>query len=177
MDDMPMQPMQQMDPSQMPMQQRSGLFAKKAPTLESPDYTEEIMRRLRTLEERYSSMDRKNSILEQNMLSNDRRLSSELKNINSEILDLKTAVEDIKDKIMLMADEVKQTAKVEDVEIIRKYTDYLDPLKFISQEEMEKVVREIVEDRVADLQQHVAQSIIQRIAKQVGEEKEAQDAK
>lgn len=167
-------PGDQMGMQQMPMEPRA--YPKKQP-MPAPDYTEEIMRRLRTMEERHSSMDRKISVVEQNMLSTDRRISSELKNLNSELLDMKTSVEDIKDKIMMMADEVKQSAKVEDVQIIRKYTDYLDPLKFISQEEMEKIVREMVEDKVAELQQHVTQSIVQKIVKQVSDDKEAPETK
>jgi hypothetical protein len=188
MNEMPMQPpMQQMPPMQpgqmMPMQMqppRQGVFGKKPGFPENnpqQDYTEELMRRLRTLEERYSGLDRRMGVFEQNLLATDRRLSSELKTLGAELLEIKNSVEDVKDKIRMMVDELKQSAKIEDVEIIKKYTDFLDPLKFVTQEQLEKIVREIVEDKVAELQQHVAQSLVQKIVKQVSDEKEASETR
>jgi hypothetical protein len=176
MNEMPMQNMQQMPPmlpGQPPQPMRQGFFsANKKPEQPSEanrDRTEELMRRLRTLEERYAGLDRRLQVTDQNMISTERRLSSELKTLSTDLLDLKHAVEEVKDRIRMMVDELKESAKIGDVDIIRKYVDYLDPLKFVTQEELEKIVYNIVEDRIAQLQQN-DQSM--KIVKRSGDEEE-----
>ncbi len=115
----------------------------------------EVERRLRALEERYSTIERRSQVTEENMLSSDRKIRADIKIINGEISEIKGQVADLTEKIKALITELQGFAKVEDVDVIRKYLNLIEPLGFVTQNEVERIVRQAVDEA---------------IAKQVGEE-------
>jgi len=139
--------------------QSSGLFGmgKK----EGPDVSgdvaalksdlSDLQRRLIVIEERYSDLRKKLQHTEQNVLSDFKRLHSEVKSSNSEVMDTRHEMDSIKAKIMLIIKELKLLARSEDVDTLKKYLDLWQPLNFVTQNEVEKLIREHVEQKFEDL--------------------------
>ncbi|HIH42039.1 TPA: hypothetical protein HA246_00150 [Candidatus Woesearchaeota archaeon] len=108
-------------------------------------------RRLIVLEERYSEIRKKLQVAEQNMLSDFKRLHTEVKTSNSEVMETRHEMDDIKGKIMLIIKELQMLARSEDVDVLRKYLDMWQPVNFVTQNEVEKMVRDAVDSKFADM--------------------------
>ena len=108
-------------------------------------------RRLIVLEERYSEIRKKLQVAEQNMLSDFKRLHTEVKSSNSEVMETRHEMDDIKGKIMLIIKELQMLARSEDVDVLRKYLDMWQPVNFVTQNEVEKMVRDAVDAKFADM--------------------------
>jgi len=99
-------------------------------------------RRLRVLEERYINLRKKTTVTDSTMLKHYQDIARNLQIINGDILDLQKAVTDIKDKMRLMIREVKNCATAEDLTTLQRYLDFWDPVKFVTQDEVKKIVQE-----------------------------------
>ena len=60
-------------------------------------------------------------------------------------------MDDIKGKIMLIIKELQMLARSEDVDVLRKYLDMWQPVNFVTQNEVEKMVRDAVDSKFADM--------------------------
>lgn len=98
--------------------------------------------RLRMNEERESEMRKKMTMIEQNMLNNHKRAMSEIKLLQDEMLDLKRKIQAIEDRIITIVKELMLTPRKEDLDVLRKYVELWDPVKFVTRETVEKIVEE-----------------------------------
>lgn len=101
-------------------------------------------RRLRTLEERYTNLQSKTQLTEQNMISRNRHVTTELKTFNSEVNEVKKEINEIKERILSVINELKVTAKKEEVKVLEKYINLWEPVNFVTRNEVEDIVREIL---------------------------------
>lgn len=109
----------------------------------------EIERRLRALEERFSNLERRSQVTEENMLGSDKKIRAEIKLLGSEFSDAKSQVADLTEKIKAVVRELQGFAKLEDVDVIRKYLNLIEPLDFVTQNEIERIVKQAVEEAIA----------------------------
>ena len=112
-----------------------------------PEQTEDIsllvkdlMRRVRVLEERYSSIRKNIQVNEQNMLKVNEKLMTEVQSVNEDMGDIKQSIRDVNENIILIVKELRETVKKEEVKVLEKYIQLWEPLNFVSHEEMEKYV-------------------------------------
>ncbi|MBS3125799.1 hypothetical protein J4211_06160 [Candidatus Woesearchaeota archaeon] len=121
-------------------------LAPAPPEFPRPDSSTEqintVAARLRTSEERNSEMRKKVILLEQNMLSNHKRAMSEIKSLQSELNELKRTVQGVEDKIITIIKELRLTSRKEDIEVLRKYIELWDPVRFVTRETVDKIVEE-----------------------------------
>lgn len=113
----------------------------------------EVERRLRTLEGRFSNLERRSQVTEENMLSSDRKIRAEIKLMTGELSDVKGQLADFAEKIRALVRELQGFAKVEDVDVIRKYLNFIEPLDFVTQNEIERIVKQAVEEALSQSQQ------------------------
>lgn len=106
----------------------------------------EIERRLRSLEEKYANLERRSQVTEENMLSSSRKVKSEIKLMAGEMSEMKAQAAENSEKVKALITELDGFARVEDVDVIRKYLNLLEPLGFVTQNEVERVVRQAVEE-------------------------------
>ncbi len=109
----------------------------------------DVERRLRTLEERFSNLERRSQVTEENMLSSDKKLRADIKMINDELSEIKSQLADILDKIKAIVRELQGFAKLEDVDVIRKYLNLIEPLDFVTQNEVKRIVQEAVDEALS----------------------------
>lgn len=103
-----------------------------------------VSRRLRVLEERNSNIDRRIQVIEENMLSSHRSINTEVKTTAADVNDLKKEINAIKETLKLVIQELKECAKKEDVKVLEKYINLWEPVKFVTRNQVEDIVREIM---------------------------------
>jgi len=138
-------------PAQQPDKRAFALFGRKkeetGPSIAAVlEQIGGVARRLRILESRYSDLNRKVDVTEKNMLGERKRLTRELKADDSDILELKKALNEITSKVDTIVADLKNFAAKEDVESLRKYIELWEPVNFVTREEVEKIVKEAVEE-------------------------------
>ncbi|MBI2663957.1 hypothetical protein HYX10_01295 [Candidatus Woesearchaeota archaeon] len=128
----------------MPQQ---GLFRRRAAPEPAPSQeTAELVRRTRMLEERYSGLERRSQAVEENMIEHHRKLSSEIRMLGEELADVKKAVKDAGDKVQQIIAEMQELARQDEIQTIKKYLDYWEPMRFVTQQQVEKTVKEMMEN-------------------------------
>ncbi len=103
--------------------------------------------RLKMIESRHNDLSRKAQLMDRNMLDERKRFTNEFRVLSSDILDLKRQINSIQGKLDMIISELKGSARKEELDALSKYIDLWDPVNFVTRNEVEKIVREIVEDR------------------------------
>lgn len=104
-----------------------------------------LSRSVRTLEERTNNLLRKSQISEQNMLLNNKKFSGDIKTITDDIHDLKKEIGELNDHMRQIVEELKRSAKKEEVRVLQKYIDMWEPVNFVTRNEVEKIITDIIE--------------------------------
>ena len=136
-------------------EQAPGLLGKKVDQKDAALFAEfqmslrEISRRLRILEERYTSIRKNIQVNEQNMLNQSRKNSTEIMAINSEISELKKNIRNFAEELKQIIKEVKQAVKKDEVKVLERYINLWQPISYVTHTEMDKRIREIVREEVS----------------------------
>jgi|TARA_Y100000310_G_scaffold335371_1_gene417256 hypothetical protein len=112
----------------------------------SQDYIQ-LSRRVKVLEESINNLRRKILVNEQNDLNRNKKLLSEQKSTLEEINELKKEIENMKRIMKEFISELRTSAKKEEVDVLKKYVDLWDPIKFVTEE----VVERIIDEKLSDL--------------------------
>ena len=139
-------------PMQPPAQTGKDAGKKGVPVPTGPSTTElmdrinSLSRRIRTIEERYTTLLSRNQLTDQNMLSNNKKLNSEIKTINMELSEMKSELGHLKETNTLIIQDLRECARKEDIEVLEKYLKLWEPVRFVTQSQVENIVRDIIED-------------------------------
>jgi hypothetical protein len=98
--------------------------------------------RLRVSEERYSDLRRKLQFIEQNVLAFQKKTASDFKTVQSDVLDLKRMVREMQERIIMAIKELQLTARKEDVDVMKRYVEMWDPVRFATMDQVEKIIDE-----------------------------------
>ena len=134
-----------------PPKQHKGIFRGQQPP--QPDISafqgdiSNLSRRLRILEEGFTNLRRALHLTEQNMLDKNKLFATEIKTIMSDMGDIKKEIYDMKEKMIEIAREFETTAKREDVKVLDRYINLWNPVKFVTQKEVQDIVKEMLEKR------------------------------
>ena len=119
--------------------------SKKKPILGPPSggsQITELGRRLRTLEGRYTDLQAKTQVIEQNMIASHKRLLNEIKATDSDIREIKKDLQEIKERLLSFIEELQTCAKKEEVKVLQKYVHLWEPMNFITRNEFEDLFKE-----------------------------------
>ena len=136
-----------LEPANQPRQK--ALFQKKkqpeAPSI-APfiEQLNTVSRRLRVLEERDTTLRRRIQVIEQNMINIHKKNILSVKTLGSDINEIKREISDIRDKILQIISEIKKAARREELDMLKKYVDMWEPINFVTQDEVEKIVKDIL---------------------------------
>ena len=106
--------------------------------------TGSLERRVRSLEEGLTNLRKIVQVTEENILVKNRHMSTEFKTITSDLNELRRENQELKDKILLILKEMQSMARAEDVKIIERYVNMWNPVRFVTQGEIENLVEEIL---------------------------------
>ena len=127
---------------------QQGLFRKRAVAEQQPDNEIlEMVRRSRVLEGRYANLERRAQVVEENMIEHNRKLLSRVRTLNQELVDARKAIADLAEKVEYIATELQDFARKEEIQVMKKYLDYWDPMNFVTMKQVEKIVNEIIDSK------------------------------
>jgi len=110
-----------------------------------------LSRRLKLLEEGFSNLRRFFQVTEGNILAKNKHYSAEIKTINSDIMELRKELAEIRDKMMLVIRELQTVARRDEVKVLEKYINLWNPVKFVSHNEVQAIVQEILDSKRSDV--------------------------
>jgi len=96
------------------------------------------MRGLKIMEEKFSNLDQKFELIENNILSINKRHSTEIKTMNARLLQVEQDILSIKNRFVQMAGDLKNFSRREEVDTLKKYLDYWEPLNFVTKRQLEE---------------------------------------
>lgn len=96
---------------------------------------DEMMRRIRLLEERYSGLRKKAQFTEQNMLKDAKDLFGEHNILQETVTELTSQVSDLNEKLTRLNDEVQNSVSKADFNVLSKYMDFWQPMSFLTRKE------------------------------------------
>ncbi|MFT4343230.1 MAG: hypothetical protein ACMXYE_00615 [Candidatus Woesearchaeota archaeon] len=136
-------------------QQSGGFFGggqkqppANAQTQQQTDDIQVLMRKLRIHEERVLNLRKKLQMVEHNMLHNQKKVVGEIKFMVQEISDTKREFAGLKTHLREFSRELMNAAKKEDIQILERYVSMWEPVKFITREEVERIVEEKVAEQI-----------------------------
>jgi seryl-tRNA synthetase len=131
-------------------EKKRGLFGGKEAAARAPvELTAELSnlsRTTRTLEEKYNNLRSKVQSIDQNLLTTAKKNTTDIKTVMSEIDDVKREIADLKEKLVLVIRELKLTAKSEDMKVLQNYVNLWEPVNFATINQVEKIVRDIIQE-------------------------------
>ena len=120
---------------------------------ESPDFSgmttdmNTLSRRLRLLEESVTNLRRFFQVTEENIIAKNKHYSAEIKTLTSDINEIRKEIQELKDKLLLVIREFQTVARKEDVKVLEKYINLWNPIKFVTQNEVEQIINEVLEKK------------------------------
>ncbi|MBI2147760.1 hypothetical protein HYU19_04785 [Candidatus Woesearchaeota archaeon] len=103
-------------------------------------------RRLRILEERYSTLRKKTTVTDTNMLEHYQDFGRSIQLANDELTELRRDLIDLRDKMRLLVRELKSCATSEEVKILQNYLSFWEPVNFVTRNEVEKIIEEKLDE-------------------------------
>ena len=137
-------------PQWLPYPQTQPKPVAKGQQAENVDLTAEaisISRRLRILEERYSNLNKKTQVSEQNVLAVNKDLNHSIRAVGDGIVELKRELEDFRDNLKRVVLELKECAKQDEVMVLKKYIDLWELVNFPTRQEVERIMDEKLTER------------------------------
>ncbi len=104
----------------------------------------DVFSRLRIYEGRYAELRKNIVVVEQNMLSHYQKTNRELKDLFTEVSELRRQIIDIQDNVTKIIKELGLLATKSDVTVLKRVIDYLDPIKFVRIDQVEKMIKDAV---------------------------------
>lgn len=124
-------------------------MAAPAPPEESGFDTAKLYVWIKGVESKVNTLVREVDVLKNDYIKKHNDLKRELKVFNDDVLDLKRMQDQAQQKMDLVIKELKQTAGIEEVAVLKKYMEYWNPLNLVTQKDLERAV----EAKLASLNQ------------------------
>ena len=138
-----------------PPPKREGIltFGRAPPRTEAPDYSgittdvNTISRRLKLMEEGFTNLRRFMQVTEESMIARNKHYSAEIKTLASDINEVRKEIQEIKDKFLLVIRELQTVARKEEVKVLEKYINLWNPVRFVTQNEVEQIINEVLDKK------------------------------
>ncbi len=111
------------------------------PELKQDERLMELLRLLRTMEERFTNINRKLDVIESNFLAQQKKANKDFLLAESDLIEMKKELSSFQYKLTLLAKEFSLSAKKSDLDTLRKYVEYWQPLDFIRRDEAERFIQ------------------------------------
>ena len=120
---------------------------------EAPDFSgittdvNTLSRRLRLLEEGFTNLRRFFQVTEENIIAKNKHISAEIKTLTSDVNEVRKEIQEMKDKLILVIRELQTLARKEEVKVLERYINLWNPIKFVTQNEVEQIINEVLDKK------------------------------
>ena len=112
-----------------------------------PEQVNTLASRVRLIEERSGELRKMLKLIEDNMLKHSKKAGADVRALNTDMNELKRAIITLRERLEAVISEIKLRAKKEDFEVLKRYIELWNVVKFVTHDQVEK----IVEEKLADL--------------------------
>ncbi|MEM4756331.1 MAG: hypothetical protein QW594_04325 [Candidatus Woesearchaeota archaeon] len=102
----------------------------------------ELGTRMRLLEERYATLRKKTQLTEQSLIHFEKDINDELKALNEQVGEFKRDIHQLKEKVEILLDQLSDYARDDDVKIIAKYLELINPSAFVRKDEVMQIINQ-----------------------------------
>lgn len=102
---------------------------------------------IKGLESKVNNLLRQVDVFKNDYIKKNQDLKKEVKALNEELLDLKREQDAFGQKMDLVVKELRQTAGIEQVSVLKRYVDLWNPLNFVTQRDVERIVETKLAER------------------------------
>ena len=106
------------------------------------DILNEVIGRLRINESRISTIRERLLVTDSNMIHEYKNITREIKNISTEVKELKSEIQNLKETIQEITKALENSASSQDLKVLEKYINMWNPLNFITEKEVKKLIKE-----------------------------------
>lgn len=99
---------------------------------------------VKSLEGKTNNLIREIDILKNDLIKKNNQMKKEVKAFNVDLLEMKRQQEKTVEKMDLIIKELKKTAGIEEVMTLKKYIEYWNPINFVTQRDVERVVENMM---------------------------------
>ncbi len=134
----------------VPPVKKQGIFSHQQPVPDTSGFTTDmntLSRRLRLLEEGFTNLRRFFQVTEENIIAKNKHYSADIKTINSDIVEVRKELQDVREKLGIVIRELQTVARREEVKVLEKYINLWNPVKFVTQNEVDQIINEILEKK------------------------------
>lgn len=103
--------------------------------------------RVRILESKYSTFGERLLVVNQNMIEEYKKMMSEMKAVEGDLRELQKELFHIKESVRDLVKEMGFFAKKDTVKVLEKYINIWDPLKYVTEKEVEKIVTNMLKEK------------------------------
>ena len=101
---------------------------------------------LKALEQKVNNLNREVELIKGEYIRKLSSMKKDMRNVNEEMIDNKSVVSKLDKKMGLIIQELKTFADKREFDVIQKYLEYVNPMKFVTQEQFDKLREEIKKD-------------------------------
>lgn len=103
-----------------------------------------LSQRLAYVEERYKNFDGRLRQLQKNVIEHHQDARKLIRDIDKQIIQIKGTLDLFTDRLKTMRSEVLLRASKEDIEVLKKYIDVWNPFQFVTAEQVEEIVEDVL---------------------------------
>lgn len=112
------------------------------PASEGEEIIFDLNSRTRVLEGKYNLLRDRVLVINQNMIEEYKKILAEVKEINTDIKNVQEEIFKLKETIKHLIKELSLFAKKEDVHALEKYINIWDPMKFVTEKDVDRIIEE-----------------------------------
>lgn len=105
------------------------------------------MSRVRSLEGRSNDVRERMNFLETNLNNMKKKIHEEINELSKEIRKTDNRLEEVQNLLETIRNELSLRVPKEDFEVIRKYLDYINPVRFVTSDQVVEIVKGMVEHK------------------------------
>ena len=134
------------EPFEKPVEKKATQKGQALPVDYSADFIQ-VGRRVKVIEGAVNNLRRKILVNEQNDLNRNKKVQMDQKTTLGEINEVKKDIENIKRVLREVINELKGCAKKEEMDVLKKYINLWNPVKFVTESTVEKMIEEKLNER------------------------------
>ena len=102
---------------------------------------------MKALETKVNNLLREVDILKEDFMKKNANLKQQLKTTTQDLLDMKHQQAKTQQTVDLIIKELKQTAGKEQLDVIKRYMEFWNPLNFVTQRDIERIIETKMEEK------------------------------
>ena len=93
------------------------------------------------LESKVNNLLREVDLIKNDFIKKQNNVKKDLKTVNDDLLELKRNQDKMLEKMDLIIKELQRTAAVEEVQVIKKYLEFWNPMTFVTQRDLDRAIQ------------------------------------